>query len=210
MGSLPGGADDLVVAGMPDDDDGAPPRREASHLGVHLANERTRRVDGEQVPLGGVRIHLRRHAMRGEHEPRVRGHVELRLDEDRPARFEVLDDAAVMDDLATDVDRRPPGVERALDGRHGAVDSRAEPARVRKQDAQGHCCGAAPFPSCPHHVPQRSQPWRDNSRPQQGQWRRRARARSCPFAKPRRVIRTPTPTVSAKSTVPCGSSQVTG
>ena len=135
---------------------------------------------------------------------------ELGLDEDRPARLEVLDDAPVMDDLATDVDGRPPGVERPLDGRHRAVDSRAEPARVRKQDAQGHCRGAAPFPSCPHHMPQRSQPWRDNSRPQQGQWRRRARARSCPFAKPRRVIRTPTPTVSAKSTVPCGSSQVTG
>jgi hypothetical protein len=54
--------------------------------------------------------------------------------EDRPATLEALDYVAIVNDLLTDVDRRPEAVERALDDVHRAVYTGAPTPGSRKQD----------------------------------------------------------------------------
>ena len=102
---------------------------------VDLGDERTGRVEHEDVARGGVLAHALRHAMRGEdHRPvRIGNLVEL-LDEDRALRLQALDDVAVVDDLVAHIDGRAEALQRLLDDLDGALDAGAEAARGAEQN----------------------------------------------------------------------------
>ena len=142
LGRLPHRALDLLVAVVADEHDRVAVGGELLRLDVDLRHERARRVDRRQAALGRLRVHRRRHAVRGEDGRRALGHgvVDL-VDEDRAALAQLLDDVLVVDDLLAHVDRRAVELERALDGLHGAVDARAVAARGGEQqllDGEGH------------------------------------------------------------------------
>ena len=107
---------------------------EAPRLVVHLRDQRAGRVDGLEVALLGLAVHLGRDAVgREDHGLPGRHLVEL-LDEDRAARLEVGDDVLVVHDLLAHVDRGAVQVQRLLDGHHGPVDAGAVAARRRQED----------------------------------------------------------------------------
>ena len=76
-------ADDFLVAVVSDQDDGVALGGVAARLGVHLRDERTRRVDRLETPLGRRRPHRGRHAVRREDEPRALGNARLAVHEHR-------------------------------------------------------------------------------------------------------------------------------
>jgi hypothetical protein len=63
--------------------------------------------------------------VRREDDRLALGDLALVLDEDRAAGFEVAYDVRVVDDLLTNVDRRPVQIEEPLDGVDRALDARA-------------------------------------------------------------------------------------
>ena len=134
LGRLAGGALDLLVAVVADQQDVVVVVGEPLRLVVHLGHQRAGRVDGLQPALGGLDVHRRRDAVGGEDHGRALGHLVELLDEDRAARLEVGDDVLVVHDLLAHVDRRAVEVERLLDGDDRAVDAGAVAARRREQD----------------------------------------------------------------------------
>ena len=133
VGRLAGGALDLLVALVADEQDLEVVAREAHGLAVHLGDERAGGVDGVQAAVGG-RVHDgRRHAVRAEDDVRALGHLVDLLDEDRALLLELGDDVDVVHDLLAHVDGRAVVLERLLDGDHGAVDAGAVPARSGEQ-----------------------------------------------------------------------------
>ena len=135
---LAGRADDLVVAGMADQDHAVAGVGEATHLNVHLRHERTRRVDRRQLPVGRVAVDLERDPVRREYEPPFPGDVARRLDEDRAARFQIADDVRVVDDLFADVDGWPVDLEGALHGLDRSLDSSAKTSMRGDDDTLHH------------------------------------------------------------------------
>ena len=132
------GPDDLLVPLVADEDDRVALVGVAAGLDVHLRDERADCVDDVVPELRGVRVHRRRHPVRGVHDGRAVGHLGLLLDEDRAARFEIAYDVDVVDDLLADVDRRAIVLERALDRLDGALDARAVPAWGGEENAFHH------------------------------------------------------------------------
>ena len=133
---------DLLVAAMADEHDRVALGRELLRLDMDLRHQRARRVDRRQAALGRLRVHRRRHPVRGEDGRRARRDrvVDL-VDEDRAALTQLLDDMLVVDDLLAHIDRRAVQLERALDGLHGTVDAGAVAARRGEQellDGEGH------------------------------------------------------------------------
>jgi exodeoxyribonuclease VII large subunit len=126
---LTGGADDLLVTLVTDQQDVDVLAREAAGLGVHLGNERAGGIDGSKVAASRLLVHDRRDAMGGEHDDRAFRHLVGLLDEDRPPGLEPGDHVGVVDDLLADVDGCAVPLERDLHGLHGAVDSGAISAR---------------------------------------------------------------------------------
>ncbi len=72
-GGLAGGADDLLVALVADEEDVEVVLREADGLLVDLGDERAGRVDRGELPLGRLLVHGRGDAVRGEHDDRASG-----------------------------------------------------------------------------------------------------------------------------------------
>ena len=129
---------DLLVAGVADEHDRVAVGGELDRLAVDLGHERAGGVDRPQPARLGVGVDGRRDAVGGEHRHRALGdRVAELVDEDRPARGEVLDHVLVVDDLLAHVDRRPVEVERALDRLDGAVDAGAVAARRGEQQLLG-------------------------------------------------------------------------
>ncbi len=133
VGRLAGGALDLFVALVADEQDLEVVAREAHGLAVHLGDERAGRVDRLQAAIG-CRVHdRRRHAVRAEDDVRALGHLVDLVDEDRALLLELGHDVDVVHDLLAHVDRRAVALERLLDGDHGAVDAGAVAARRGEQ-----------------------------------------------------------------------------
>ena len=133
LGRLAGGALDLFVALVADQQDLEVVAREAHGLAVHLRHERAGRVDRLQTAIG-CRVHDgRRHAVRAEDDVRALGHLVDLVDEDRARCLELGDDVDVVHDLLAHVDRRAEALERLLDGDHGAVHAGAIAARSGQQ-----------------------------------------------------------------------------
>ncbi len=133
LGGLAGGALDLLVPLVADQQDVVVLVGEPPGLVVHLGDERAGGVDGLQRPLLGLPVHLRGHAVGGEHHGGARGHLGDLLDEDGPAGLEVGHHVLVVHDLLAHVDRRAVQVERLLDRDHGPVDTGAVAARRGEQ-----------------------------------------------------------------------------
>ena len=75
--------DDLLVAGVADQQDRVALRCIAPGLDVHLRHQGTRRVRRHELEVTRVRVHGRRDAVRRQHDPGAAGHLGLALDEDR-------------------------------------------------------------------------------------------------------------------------------
>ena len=129
LGGLAGGALDLLVALVADQQDVVVVAGEAARLVVHLGHQRAGRVDRLQRALGRLLVHHRRDAVGREHDRLPLGHLVELLDEDRAAGLEVRHDVLVVHDLLAHVDRRAVEVEGLLDRDHRAVDAGAVAAR---------------------------------------------------------------------------------
>ena len=138
VGRFTGGALDLFVAGVPDQQDLQALAREPAGLVVHFGDQRAGGVDGLQAPFGGLGVHRRRHAVGREHHGGTFGNFGELLYEDGAARLEILDDVPVVDDLLPHVHGWSVQVERPLDRDHGPVDARAVSARRGHDNAFGH------------------------------------------------------------------------
>ena len=122
---LAGGAVDLLVACVADQQDVVVVTCVALHFLVHLGHQGAGRVDGAQFAVHGLLADCGGHSVRGEHDHRAFGHLVGLVDEDRAAFGQPVDDVAVVHDLLAHVDRGAVGVQGLLDGHHGPVDARA-------------------------------------------------------------------------------------
>ncbi len=129
VGRLAGGALDLLVPLVADQQDVVVLACEALGLVVDLGDQRAGGVDRLELPLGRLPVDLGRDAVGREHHGRAGRHLVELLDEHRAARLEVGDDVLVVDDLLADVDRGAVEVERLLHGHDRAVDAGAVAAR---------------------------------------------------------------------------------
>src|SRR5690606_37169365 len=90
----------------------------------------------ESAPLG-LLAHRPGHAVGAEDHGAAVGELVQLLDEDRAAALEVLDHEAIVDHLMAHVDRRPEGLDGALDVPDRAIDAGAENAGIAEDDVQG-------------------------------------------------------------------------
>lgn len=81
------GADDFRVPGMADEDDVAAHLDQPLGLAMHLGDERAGGVEIFEAPAFGIGGYRLGHAVRGEHDMRILGHLVQFLDEDRPLAF---------------------------------------------------------------------------------------------------------------------------
>ena len=129
------GALDLLVPGVADQDHGVTTGGEPAGLGVHLGDQRARRVDHLQPPVGGLGPHRGGHPVSGEHHRGpVRNGVQL-VDEHRATRLEIGYHMGVVHDLLADIDRAAPLVQQLLHDRDRALDPSAERPRRGEQDS---------------------------------------------------------------------------
>ena len=117
---------------MADQEHPVVPRREVTHLAVHLGDERAGGVDRLQATVDRVLTNVRRDAVGGEDHATPGGHLVELLDEHRAAPGQVGDDVRVVDDVAADVDRRAVPLERPLDDGDRSFDAGAEAHAVRR------------------------------------------------------------------------------
>ena len=129
---LAGGADDLLVTLVADQQDVVVVGGEPLRLLVHLGHQWAGRVDGLQAPGVGLVVDLGGHAVRGEDHDGALRHLVVLLDEDRSLGLQRRYDVLVVNDLLAYVDRRTVKLERLLDRLHGPVDAGAVTARLRE------------------------------------------------------------------------------
>ena len=134
LGRLTGGADDLLVPLVADEQDVEVVGGEPDRLAVHLGDQRAGRVDRLQRQRAGLLVDDRGHAVGGEDDRGALGHLVGLVDEDGATLLQRGHDVLVVHDLLAHVDRRAVELERLLDRDHGAVDARAVAARRRQQD----------------------------------------------------------------------------
>src|SRR5438477_3309524 len=137
-GGFASGTDDLFVTFVPDEQDVVVLRGVAAGLLVHLGHQRAGGVDGLQVALAGLLVHLRRHAVRREDHDRPLGYLLVLLDEDRTLGLQRGHHVPVVHDLLPYVDRRTVELERLLDGLHRPVDTGTVAAGPGEQHALSH------------------------------------------------------------------------
>jgi hypothetical protein len=132
-GGLAGGADDLLVALVADEQDVVVVRGEPLGLVVHLGDQRAGRVDRLEVARAGLLVHLGRDAVRREDDRGPLGDLLVLLHEDRAAGLEGADHVLVVHDLLAHVDRGAVELQRLLDGLHRPVDAGAVAAGLGQQ-----------------------------------------------------------------------------
>lgn len=123
---LAGGALNLFVALVADEQDPVALVGESSGLVVHLGHQRTGGVDGAQVTRRRLLVHGRCHSVGAEDHDGTLGDLVSLLDEDGPTALEPRDHMTVVNDLAPNVDRGTVELEGLLDGDHRALDPGAE------------------------------------------------------------------------------------
>ncbi len=136
-GGLAHGADDLVVAGVADQEDVIAQLDEAVDFEMHLGDERARRVDQAEAARFGFPEDGRGDAVGAEDGDAPGGHFGEFLDEDGPFVAQVPDDVAVVDNLASDVDRRAEDLQRKVHDLDGAIDAGAKAAGIGEKDVHG-------------------------------------------------------------------------
>jgi hypothetical protein len=134
---LTGGADDLLVALVPDQQDVVSLGGEPPGLVMHLGDQRAGGIDRAQPALGCLLAHLRGDPVRGENHHRALRDLLGLLDEDRTALLERADHVSVVHNLLADVDGSAKALQRLLDGLHRPVYARAVTTGLREQDASG-------------------------------------------------------------------------
>src|SRR5262249_55589940 len=102
---LTGGADDLFVAFVPDQQDLVILGSEPARLIVHLGDQRAGGVDRPQPALPGGLVHTRRDAVGGEHNQSALWDLVGFLYEDRAALLERPHYVRVVHDLLADINR---------------------------------------------------------------------------------------------------------
>jgi hypothetical protein len=132
---LTGGALDLLVTAVADQQDVVVVAREPLGLLVHLGDQRAGRVDRAQATVGRFLVHSGRDAVGAEHHHGTLGHLVGLLHEHRPAPLEGGHDVLVVDDLLAHVHRCPVDLQCPLDGDHRAVHTGAVPPGVGEEDA---------------------------------------------------------------------------
>ena len=128
LGKLTHRADDLGMAGMADQEDVAAEPVVAHRLLVDLGDQRTGRVEIEQLAHACVLGNRFGDAVSREHHRAmavVGGNLVQLLDEDSAAGLEPFDDVAVVDDLVADIDRRAVFLQRE----HDDLMARSTPAQ---------------------------------------------------------------------------------
>ena len=134
-GGLTGGADDLLVPLVADEQDVVVLGGEPLRLVVHLGHQRAGRVDRLQRARLGLLVDLRGDAVRGEDHGGALGHLLVLLHEDRALGLQGLHHVLVVHDLLAHVDRGAVELQRLLDGLHGPVDARAVAAGLGQEHA---------------------------------------------------------------------------
>src|SRR6478672_9181793 len=132
---LTGGAYDLFVPLVTDQQDVVALAVEPPSLGMHLRHQRARRVDGAQTTRLRFVMHGWRHTMCREDDDGAFRHLVRLLDEHGAERFEASYDVGVVHDLLADIDRCAVALESPLDGQHRAVNAGAVAARTREKHA---------------------------------------------------------------------------
>jgi hypothetical protein len=125
LGHLPGGALDLLVALVADEEDGVSVGTEAARLRVNLVDERTGRVDDVQPAALGLCAHFRRYSVCGEDHGGTVGHLFELVDAHCASSLQLVDHMAVVDDLLAHVDGCSIAVKRTLDHLNGPLDAGA-------------------------------------------------------------------------------------
>ena len=151
LGRLSDHAHGLVMTAMANINDLIAFPHETQHLAVHFAHQRAARIDDAHAEFVGFAHHLRRHAVRGEHDRyaglrRRLGNLGKLVDEHGALLGEFVDDMPVVHDLPAHIHRgqivftRRGSVQNGLHGLYRAIDTRAEPARIRQNDSFRHAC----------------------------------------------------------------------
>ncbi len=105
-------------------------------LAVDLGDEGASGVEIQQVAAFGFGGDGFGHAVGGEHDVAVLGHLVQFVHEHGALALELFHHVAVMDDLVADEDGGPVTAEGFLDDADGAVDTGAEATRAGQQDAK--------------------------------------------------------------------------
>ncbi len=161
LGRLTGGAHDLLVALVTDEQDVEVVAGEAHGLAVDLGDQRAGRVDGLQAQGLGLLVDHGGDAVGAEDDGGALGHLVGLLHEHRATLLQRGDDVLVVDDLLADVDGRAVELEGLLHRHDGAVDARAVPAGRGQEHALGGVSGGVshgPIVGCGAGRPQ-SAPW---------------------------------------------------
>ena len=155
---LPHHADGLIMPAMPNIHDLIALTDEPQHLTMDFAHQRARRVNDEHAAPFSFRLHLRRHAMRGEHHrhtrsDRIIGDFGQFLDKHRALGSEIVDHMAIVHNLAAHIHRwqaavRVRGFHDGLHGGDCAVHAGAEPPRI----SQNNMLAVAAHTACRSHL----------------------------------------------------------
>jgi hypothetical protein len=129
-----GGALNLLVTAVADQEDVVVVAGEPLGLLVHLRDQRAGGVDGAQLARGRLLVHRRGDPVRTEDDDRALGHLVGLVDEDGPAPLQRGHDVLVVDDLLADVHRSAVDLQRPLDGHHRPIDAGAVAPGVGQQD----------------------------------------------------------------------------
>jgi len=141
VGCLAGGALDLLVAVVTDQQDRQPLPGEPLGLVVHLGHQRAGRINGAQPACVGLLPHRGGDAMgREDHQGAGRDLIEF-VDEDGSLGLESFDHMPVVNDLFAHVDRRPELLQSALNRDHRPVNTCAVATRRGYRNALGGSLG---------------------------------------------------------------------
>ena len=100
---------------------------------MNLRDQRTGSVDYSQLPQLALLPDFGRNPVSAVNDALTLRNLRNAVHENGALLLELLNHKAVMDDLLTDVDRRPESFERDPDNIDGTHHSGAEPTRLQQQ-----------------------------------------------------------------------------
>ena len=127
-------ANDFIVIRVANQHDGVALALEANGLQMHFRHEWTGGVDDVQIALNRFCAHRWRHAMSGENDPRLTGHLCQFIHKNRPRRAQLVHNVFVMYDFLADVDWRTIQVQRNFDNINRADHACAKATWRKKND----------------------------------------------------------------------------